>query len=70
MQIYLSVCVDKNGGISKNNEIPWDIKEDMNFFIDQLNKPTLNKKLSSTLKQKLNTVYLMYFDLAFETYFR
>ena len=26
------VCVDKNGGISKNGEIPWKCEEDLRFF--------------------------------------
>lgn len=34
MKINLIVAVDSKGGISKNGEIPWDIKEDMNFFQD------------------------------------
>jgi thymidylate synthase len=42
MQIFLSVCVDNNGGISKNGDLPWDIKEDMGFFMDQINKPNTN----------------------------
>ena len=32
--ISLIVAVDKNNGISKNNEIPWKIKEDSNYFQD------------------------------------
>jgi thymidylate synthase len=59
MQIFLSVCVDKKGGISKSGEIPWDIKEDMGFFLDQLNKPSLNKKLivcgRNTYNKVINT---------------
>ena len=43
--INLCVCVDNNGGISQNGEIPWDIKEDMNFFLDNVNKPSKQKKL-------------------------
>ena len=34
MKINLIVAVDSKDGISKNGEIPWDIKEDMNFFQD------------------------------------
>ena len=45
MNIKLIVCVDNNGGISKNGEIPWEIKEDINFFVDQINKPSKQKKL-------------------------
>lgn len=45
MKIKLIVCVDKYGGISKNGEIPWEIKEDTNFFVDQLNIQSLQKKL-------------------------
>lgn len=45
MNIKLIVCVDNKGGISKNGEIPWDIKEDTNFFVDQINKPSKQKKL-------------------------
>ena len=45
MRINLIVAVDSNGGISKNNEIPWDIKEDMNFFHDVTKRVyTPNKK--------------------------
>ena len=43
MNIKLCVCFDKNGGISKNGEIPWDIKEDMGFFLDQINNPKIQK---------------------------
>jgi thymidylate synthase len=45
MNIKLVVCVDKCGGISKNGEIPWEIKEDTNFFVDQINNPICKKKL-------------------------
>ena len=45
MTIKLVVCVDKKGGISKNGEIPWDIKEDTNFFVDQINNPNIKNKL-------------------------
>jgi len=34
MNLTLIVCVDSNGGISKSGEIPWDIKEDMHFFLE------------------------------------
>ena len=45
MDIKLIVCVDNNGGISKSGEIPWEIKEDTNFFVDQINMPITQKKL-------------------------
>ena len=45
MNIKLCMCVDKKGGISKDGEIPWDIKEDMGFFMDQINNPHINKKV-------------------------
>jgi thymidylate synthase len=45
MNIKLCVCVDKKGGISKDGEIPWDIKEDMGFFLDTINKQSINKKV-------------------------
>ena len=45
MNVKLIVCVDNNGGISKNGEIPWEIKEDTQFFVDQINMPTTQKKL-------------------------
>ena len=45
MDIKLVVCVDNNGGISKSGEIPWEIKEDTNFFVDQINMPIKQKKL-------------------------
>lgn len=44
MTIKLVVCVDKKGGISKNGEIAWEIKEDTNFFVDQINNPNLTNK--------------------------
>ena len=34
MDVSLIVCIDKQGGISKNGVIPWRIKEDNNFFVD------------------------------------
>lgn len=45
MNITLIVCVDENGGISRSGEMPWDIKEDMNFFLDNINRPSKQKKL-------------------------
>ena len=45
MNVKLIACVDNNGGISKSGEIPWEIKEDTNFFVDQINMPTKQKKL-------------------------
>ena len=33
-EINLIVAYDKNYGIGKFNKIPWDIKEDMNYFTD------------------------------------
>jgi len=51
MNIKLIVCVDNNGGISKSGEIPWEIKEDTNFFVDQINMPT-----SLTTQKKLVVV--------------
>lgn len=45
MRINLIVAVDSKGGISKDNEIPWEIKEDMNFFQDVTKRvDTPNKK--------------------------
>ena len=34
MEVSVIVCVDKQGGISKNGVIPWKIKEDTQFFVD------------------------------------
>jgi thymidylate synthase len=45
MNIKLIACVDNNGGISKFGKIPWEIKEDTNFFLDQINRPIKQKKL-------------------------
>jgi len=47
MKIFLSICVDKKNGISKNGEMAWDIKEDMGFFLDQITNSNIskNKKL-------------------------
>ena len=57
MNIKLCVCVDKNGGISKNGEIPWEIKEDTNFFVDQINNPNIqNKKLIVVGRNTYQTV--------------
>jgi len=50
MNLTLIVCVDSNGGISKSGEIPWDIKEDMHFFLDNVNRPSKQKKLLVTGK--------------------
>ena len=36
--LSLIVCIDKKYGFSKNNEIPWSIKEDSSFFLDVTKK--------------------------------
>ena len=56
LNLNLCVCVDRNGGISKNGEIPWDIKEDMGFFLDQINRPSKNKKLLVCGKNTYNKI--------------
>ena len=53
MQIFLTVCVDNAGGISKSGEIPWDIKEDMGFFLDQINQPTITDLTIKKQNKKL-----------------
>lgn len=54
MNVNLVVCIDANGGISRSGEMPWDIKEDMNFFLDNVNRPSKQKKLIVSGK---NTYY-------------
>jgi thymidylate synthase len=54
MNVNLVVCVDAIGGISCYGEMPWDIKEDMNFFLDNVNRPSKQKKLIVSGK---NTYY-------------
>jgi len=45
MTIYNIVfCSDINGGISKDNSIPWKISEDSQYFRDLINKTSQNKK--------------------------
>jgi dihydrofolate reductase/thymidylate synthase len=44
MQFSLIVAVDKNNGISKDGRIPWNIKEDLNFFQD-VTKQSANSAL-------------------------
>ena len=34
MEFNLVVCIDNKGGIAKNGEIPWKIKEDSDYFRD------------------------------------
>ena len=32
MDLNCILCIDKNNGIAKNNQIPWKIKEDLRHF--------------------------------------
>lgn len=52
--ISIIVAVDKSGGISKNGIIPWQIKEDMSFFID-VTKREYRPKLKNILIMGKNT---------------
>jgi dihydrofolate reductase len=36
VEIILIAAVDRNLAIGKNGKIPWDIKEDLNFFRKKL----------------------------------
>ncbi len=54
MNVSIIVAVDKKGGISKNGQIPWQIKEDMNFFID-VTKREYKHKLKNILIMGKNT---------------
>lgn len=42
--INLIVAFDSKKGISKNNKIPWEIKEDYNFFQDITSRPNSENK--------------------------
>lgn len=41
--INIILCIDKEGGISKDGVIPWIIKEDRNYYIDNMNFRINNK---------------------------
>jgi dihydrofolate reductase/thymidylate synthase len=48
----LIVAVDSNWGISKNNQIPWSIKEDSNFFQDVTKRCYIGNKKNATIMGK------------------
>lgn len=50
-KVSLLVCVDSNFGFGKNNQIPWMIREDMNFFQDTSKRST-NKKRNCIIMGK------------------
>jgi dihydrofolate reductase/thymidylate synthase len=68
-QFDIILATDINGGLGKNNKIPWHIKEDMNFFkektttvdlIGQINVVIMGKNtyesIGSPLKNRINIV--------------
>lgn len=54
MNTSIIVATDKKGGISKNGIIPWQIKEDLNFFMD-VTKREYVKGLPNVLIMGKNT---------------
>src|SRR4029079_5779115 len=50
-KIILICAFDSNKGIARNNEIPWNIKEDYNFFQD-VSKRNNNGKLNVCIMGK------------------
>ncbi len=51
MKLAIIIALDSHNGISKNNEIPWKIKEDTNFFQD-VTKRSENGKLNAVIMGK------------------
>lgn len=52
VKISLIVCTDMRGGISKNETIPWSIKEDINFFYDITTKKNNNNNENAIIMGK------------------
>jgi dihydrofolate reductase/thymidylate synthase len=44
IELNFVFCIDKDGGISKDNEIPWKFKEDNTYFKDIITKKNNNKR--------------------------
>ncbi len=50
--IDLIVATDINGGISKNNKIPWSIREDFRHFNDTTTKTYMQGKINAVIMGK------------------
>src|SRR4051812_14750182 len=50
--IDLIVATDINGGISKNNAIPWSIREDFRHFNDTTTKTYIQDRLNAVIMGK------------------
>ena len=51
-EINLIVAFDTFNGIAKNNQIPWSIKEDINFFQDTTTRKYISDKLNVIIMGK------------------
>ena len=49
IKVTLIVAVDSKYGISKNNSIPWRIREDMLFFQDVTKRPYMNNRMNALI---------------------
>ena len=61
--IHQIVCVDKNGGIGKNGDLPWKIEGDWQYFLNKTLE--IQVTVQYTLTLLLGPTYIKLFVIVF-----